>query len=259
VCKYFHFPQNTEKMFYNFVLEHYGTKQAINFGFGSIPLPDDNHVQAFIELFIDLGLRHIYPNRSFDNLGLWSEGSYEQFGLKVEKSDVVVDAGANIGIFSLYAASKGAKVYAFEPFPEAIRYLRRTLELNPKLAGKITVMPMALMDRTARVKLTYVVDHIVSASIVIARGAACQEIPAVALDELMENNKLPKVTFIKADVEGAERLVLDGAAMILKKYRPKLAICTYHLKDDPEIIKEKILTANPSYEIHQTKYKLFAY
>jgi hypothetical protein len=67
-----------------------------------------------------------------------------------------------------------------------------------------------------------------------------------------------KVDFIKADIEGTERDMLKGATSVLKIFAPKLAICTYHLPDDPEVLKNIILKANPNYRIVQLNHKLFA-
>lgn len=62
------------------------------------------------------------------------------------------------------------------------------------------------------------------------------------------------VTFVKADVEGAEYNLLHGAKETIKKYKPKLAICCYHqvndLTDIPLLIKE----LNPEYKIKLRHY-----
>jgi hypothetical protein len=69
---------------------------------------------------------------------------------------------------------------------------------------------------------------------------------------------LERVDFIKADIEGAEREMLKGAAHVLKTFAPKLAICTYHLPDDPEVLEQIIKEANPNYKIVHLRHKLFA-
>lgn len=56
-----------------------------------------------------------------------------------------------------------------------------------------------------------------------------------------------KVTFIKMDVEGAELESLQGAESIIKKYRPRLAICIYHKKEDLIDIPTFLLSIVPYY------------
>lgn len=53
--------------------------------------------------------------------------------------------------------------------------------------------------------------------------------------------------------------MLIGATETLKKYAPKLSICTYHLADDKEILEKIILNANPNYIIKHQYKKLYAY
>jgi hypothetical protein len=78
------------------------------------------------------------------------------------------------------------------------------------------------------------------------------------VDSFVAKNKLSRVDFIKADIEGEERTMLKGAAQTLRDFAPKLAICTYHYPDDPEVLEKIILNANPHYRIIQGPKKLFA-
>lgn len=75
----------------------------------------------------------------------------------------------------------------------------------------------------------------------------------------MKENKIPKIDFIKVDVEGMERDLLIGAEETIKRFKPKIAICIYHRPDDPEVIEGIIKKFVPTYKITKTNYKLFAY
>ncbi|OAV67388.1 methyltransferase, FkbM family [Bacteroidales bacterium Barb6XT] len=98
------------------------------------------------------------------------------------------------------------------------------------------------------------------ANSIISKGADCksEKIAITTLDKFVKENNIEKVDFIKADIEGAERDMLRGATNVLKTFAPKLAICTYHLLDDPEVLEKIILEANPDYKVVHLRHKLFA-
>ena len=85
-----------------------------------------------------------------------------------------------------------------------------------------------------------------------------KSIETTTIDDFVRKNNLPRVDFIKADIEGFERHMLAGAQETLARFAPKLALCTYHLPDDPEVMAELILKANPKYNIVQKRMKLYA-
>lgn len=70
------------------------------------------------------------------------------------------------------------------------------------------------------------------------------EIPIYALDSFMDGRK---VTFIKADIEGMEMDLIEGAVQIIKEQKPKIAICVYHLPSDLYKIPQKIKEINSEY------------
>ncbi len=80
----------------------------------------------------------------------------------------------------------------------------------------------------------------------------------VTLDSFVRENNLERVDFIKADIEGFERHMLQGAQETLRKFAPKLALCTYHLPDDPQVLENLIKQANPNYNVVQKRKKLYA-
>ncbi|MDR1272973.1 MAG: FkbM family methyltransferase [Odoribacteraceae bacterium] len=178
------------------------------------------------------------------------------FDVTVKAGDVVIDAGAWIGDFSAYAAGKGAVVHAFEPVEETFRLLRETRDLN---AGQIFPVQKGLGSVEGEVDIAINEENSGANSIARgARGERLERVSITTLDRFVEENRLPRVDFIKADIEGAEREMLKGSVNVLKTFAPRLAICTYHLPDDPGVLERLILEANPAYTVKHLRHKLLA-
>ncbi|GHV33861.1 hypothetical protein FACS1894187_03270 [Synergistales bacterium] len=191
------------------------------------------------------------------------EGPYglrnDAVNVTVEAGDIVIDAGSWIGDFAAYASAKGATTYAFEPDDANYEILMATADFN----NGIYPVKKGLGD--IKTTVTFVGDGSTGGKIVSRETENSQpgsvqfvEIETTTIDDFVEENGLDRVDFIKADIEGYERYMLKGAAKTLKKFAPKLALCTYHLPDDPEVMEKLIKEANPAYNVIQKRKKLFA-
>lgn len=184
------------------------------------------------------------------------EGPYELFDVKLKEDDTVLDVGANLGLFSCYAADKGCKVYACDPDCRCIEVLKEHQKLYPE---KIEVVPLGLSDSIGKIKF-YEADDCGISSFSLIRGKTIEhEICTDTIDHLVENGTLGKIDYIKADIEGAERNMLRGAVETLRTQAPKLSICTYHYPEDPELLESIIKEANPNYTVKHAWRKLYAY
>lgn len=200
----------------------------------------------------------ILQNYIFDNRDFFSfvEGPYEHENVLLENTDIVIDCGANIGVFSVLGSLKSSngRVYAFEPIPEVYNMLKKTAALY----NNIIPCELALSNTNGNIYMDY--DDSKKTCGSISEGPEGNLLVKVeTLDHFVEENNLERVDFIKADIEGAERFMLEGAKNILRKYAPKLSICTYHLPGDKEVLERIILEANPDYIIEHHWLKLFAY
>jgi FkbM family methyltransferase len=253
-------------------LKHDGEKSYFDFEICKLPDVSDSpkELSLLISIFEDVLMFPCFLNDNYDKKIVeyfdlhMGEGPYGyrdgNFDVSVKKDDVVIDAGAWLGDFSAYAAAKGATAYAFEPVKETFQWICITKELNEVNAGrgKIIPIPKGLGDSECEMSISINKDNSGSNSTITKGNSAGEKISITTLDKFVEENDLKRVDFIKADIEGAERNMLKGATNVLKTFAPKLAICTYHLPDDPYILGKIILDANPDYTVIHLRHKLMA-
>ena len=176
--------------------------------------------------------------------------------VSVSAGDIVIDAGSWIGDFAAYASTQASKVYAFEPSDHIYKYLLQTASLNKN----IIPVKKGLGNRVSVEYFFHDTGYSLGDSVNADKTTDddSTRIDITALDIFIAENKIPRVDFIKADIEGFERHMLEGAQETLRTFAPKLALCTYHLPDDPEIMSTLIKEANPHYNIVQKRKKLYA-
>lgn len=130
----------------------------------------------------------------------------------IEPGDVVFDVGACIGLVTLNAAQRGARVFAFEPSPGYRSRLRRNLCLNDLDA---TVLPWAIADEAGETTLfTDGVDGN-SPSLVEDPQRGATTVETRSLDGIVASGGFPAPDVVKIDIEGAEILALRGMQTLL--------------------------------------------
>ncbi|MBC7767090.1 FkbM family methyltransferase [Arenimonas sp.] len=128
---------------------------------------------------------------------------------QIKSGDVIFDLGANIGSFSVYAAHKGAQVFAFEPDPYNLKYISKNIEIN-NLQDKITVYASAVAEKIGTVRLSSNDNH-ACGSIINAEGTTGSiEVPTTTIDTVISEAGIEKISLFKIDVEGAEYLILPS-------------------------------------------------
>lgn len=126
---------------------------------------------------------------------------------------VIVDCGANIGAFALYAASlsRQARVDAVEPFPATFRQLRSNVQLN-HLGARVSCVAVALSASDGEVNMYAAPDVPSHARQVIQpSGSDTVSVPALTLSSLFHKLDLETVDLLKMDIEGSEHSVLMHA------------------------------------------------
>lgn len=220
-----------------------------------------DYPRIFLYELKDLVIPYIYDRHLLYNKSLLGEGTYETENVIIEEGDIVIDVGANMGLFTLFSTIKrnASVVYAFEPIMTTFELLDSNVRLNG-VSDKVKIINKGLGDIEDTFQMSISNGNIGANSMIFNRdGNKHESVSITTLDTFIENESIQQVDFIKVDIEGAERLFLEGAQRTLAKFQPKLSICTYHLIDDPIILTELILKANPNYTIEYYSKKLYAY
>jgi len=188
-------------------------------GFSKLPYPSD------------LRLRrgdHIHLQELTDLKAFWQ--IYLRRIYCVEASDqIILDIGANVGLFSLYAARQApaARIIAVEPFPQTFQ---RLLEIvaDHRLADRITCLDCAISG----VGGPRLMANGPSPSQQRARAAAGRNAPGIqvlskTLRDLLQEQALTSIDLLKMDIEGSEYEVLLSTSLDVLRTVRRIAI-EYH-------------------------------
>lgn len=142
---------------------------------------------------------------------------------------VLWDIGANIGLYSVYAAHKrNCRVYAFEPSVFNLELLARNIYLN-KLSDKICIVPLALSDRLSISQMRMTSTEWGGALSTFGKefgwdGQAIKQtfdyqLIGLSMEEAIDRLSLPVPDYIKMDVDGLEHFILKGGVNVLSKIK----------------------------------------
>ena len=126
--------------------------------------------------------------------------------------DLFVDVGAHVGLYSIWALDAAASVVAVEPNPDAAGQLRANLARNGYTAEVIEAAVGATPGRMAMAGADLLRQHLVLDESPASEATGEGTVDVRVLDEVIGDRS---VRGLKIDVEGAERLVLEGASRLL--------------------------------------------
>ncbi|MFZ1721378.1 MAG: FkbM family methyltransferase [Microgenomates group bacterium] len=148
------------------------------------------------------------------------------FKIKINQGDIVVDIGANIGVFSVFAASNGAShVFAYEPFPENIKLIKK----NSKLNGYRTIVTTqaAVSDKLGQSKLY--LGSVDSGNLLFDHNSEGKlstyvQVPTVTLESIFKTHHLSQIDFLKIDCEGSEGAIFQSTPDRIWKKIERIAL-----------------------------------
>jgi FkbM family methyltransferase len=166
-----------------------------------------------------------------------SPGSVGIFRQRVKPGMTVVDLGANIGCYTLLAASlvgERGRVYAFEPDPANYALLEKNVKANDY--HNVVCRRQAVSNQTGKAAMyrgDYGVAHSLSASAEV-NPEISETVDTVSLDDFFRTEAQENIDFIKMNIEGWEYFVIEGMAEVLRR-SPRL---TMMLEFHPDFIQK---------------------
>lgn len=140
----------------------------------------------------------------------------------LDKSKTIIDIGANCGLFSIPSSLNGYQVYGFEPIRMNLRLLELGKEENK--CDKFKIVPLAVSNKTKKQKIyiPYCSDNtsfnkdIAISNMKYSKEYIEENVNCTTFDDWVKTNKNLNIGFIKIDVQGFEKEVLEGMSNFLK-------------------------------------------
>jgi FkbM family methyltransferase len=139
---------------------------------------------------------------------IWLIEIYTRDYNPIKSNSIILDIGASIGIFSLFAAHLGGRVFSFEPDPESFRYLTNNARKNSRL--QINPFPFAISSCRSNRNLFIRTERTGSSFYQRSEGTGSGmiDVECKALEDVLTENNIEKCDFLKMNCEGAEYEIL---------------------------------------------------
>jgi len=165
-----------------------------------------------------------YLDREVFERGAFEPATTHRMECFVRPGMRVIDIGANFGYYTTLLArlvGPAGHVWAFEPTQHYGRRIHEHLALN-HLADRVTVLDYGLSDRTHESRIS--IDESSATLHQAAAEISSETARFRTLDEVAPALGIDRVDFVKIDTDGHEPAVLRGAAGILRRFHPVVAI-----------------------------------
>lgn len=135
---------------------------------------------------------------------------------------IILDVGANIGLTAVLMSLlvPNGQVFAFEAMPKTADYLRLNIEQNGISNCHVINKPVGAVPTVLKMTDSGAGSHIVTDVHMDKARRSTIDVPVITLDDfVLEEARLPRVDFVKMDVEGFEPSVLAGGRRFMQRFR----------------------------------------
>lgn len=199
------------------------------------------------EYWIPKGNRYVLPF----NLAEMEQHIYGTGDHFIHPGDIVLDCGASDGDFTRVALAAGARlVVSVEISPSSAECIRRNLA-SEIAAARVIVYPKGVWDKEDTLTLNVDDTNFAANSVVMRTDNSHPSVlvPLTTIDKLVAELNLPRVDFIKMDIEGAEIPALAGGRDTIARFHPRMAIATEHKPDDEYAIPSAVRKIGANYQM----------
>ena len=179
---------------------------------------------------------------------VWLIEEYKKPGFEINSNDTVVDVGAHIGLFTLYASQfcTNGKIFSFEPVKANYELLLENIKLNH--LHQVKAFNTAVSSSDIPIKLFINDDE--SGHSMFSQSSHSVMIDSVSLQKFFDENQIEHCNFLKLDCEGAEYEIIKNLPLEYFKKIDKIII-EYHMADShPELLSElKEILTNQKFNI----------
>ncbi len=122
----------------------------------------------------------------------------------VPNDSIIVDVGANIGVYSIFASLQGKNnlIYAYEPMKETFDHLTENIKLND-CKDKIIPFNYAIASKKGKTKI-FIADSVTNTIVSSNPNLPSEDIETITLEDVIKENNLERIDLLKMDCEGAE-------------------------------------------------------
>lgn len=184
---------------------------------------------------------------------IWRVRVYDRLLSHIRENSIVIDIGANIGVFSIKAAAAttNVEVFSFEPFPRNFEMLKTNITLN-KLDKRIHPFRVAISQKKGNQTLFFRPNDSGGGSFKRygdESEVSSIEVPTITLEDIFSSNQIEYCDFMKIDCEGAEEEIITTAPKDIFKKIKTMTIEWHYNINKMTIDEFKLFLNNLGYSV----------